>query len=245
MRMSSIMTTKRKSTITAPTYTSTSSSARNSAPSSIHSIAALAKDQVHDGGDRAARAVIAERRDHQHGGQQVEKDSGKSHGSGPWAQRWSVFGPAAGDVGFVAVAHGEQHVFGEVQVAALFTVVFVDAFPRSSPRAAFHRSRRKCTSSGRCRSAWCGAVLALVRFDGDGHRRAHRFAQCSALRRWDNGAARAGHGNAPTSASFRGSASDLALEEILSARQALEQFGQHQAAEEILIASISCLCLAA
>ena len=46
MRMSSIMTTKRKSTITAPTYTSTSSSARNSAPSSIHSIAALAKARI-------------------------------------------------------------------------------------------------------------------------------------------------------------------------------------------------------
>ncbi|MCY1548434.1 hypothetical protein D9M68_845450 [compost metagenome] len=44
--MSSIITTKRKSTITAPTYTSTSSSARNSAPSSIHSMAALANARI-------------------------------------------------------------------------------------------------------------------------------------------------------------------------------------------------------
>ena len=41
--MSSIITTNRNSTITAPTYTSTSAMARNSARSSIHTQAAVKK----------------------------------------------------------------------------------------------------------------------------------------------------------------------------------------------------------
>ena len=49
-----------------------------------------------------------------------------------------VFGAATSDLGLVAVADGKQHVFGEVQIAALFTVVLVNVrFDDRVHRAAF------------------------------------------------------------------------------------------------------------
>src|SRR5690606_1310886 len=100
----------------------------------------------------------------------------------PWASStvWRVFGPAAGDFGFVAVAHGEQHVFGEVEVAALFTVVFVDVGFHDRVHGAAFLTEAAENALGEidvvARGA-TGAVVALVRLDGDGQCRADRFAQ--------------------------------------------------------------------
>ena len=41
-------------------------------------------------------------------------------------QRYLASAAVGGDLGLVAVAHGQQHVLGEVEVAALLAVVFED-----------------------------------------------------------------------------------------------------------------------
>src|SRR5690606_11751375 len=161
----------------------------------------------------------------------------------PWASAvWRVFGPAAGDFGFVAVAYGEQHVFGEVKIAALFAVVFVDMRFHDGVHGAAFFTEAAENALGEidvvARGA-TGAVVALVRFDGDGQRRTYGFAQLArdaAL--FPVGVAAQGMQPAEPRRGrrlfHRVAQGDLALEEVL-ARQAhaLEQFGQHQAAEEI------------
>src|SRR6185369_4096623 len=84
------------------------------------------------------------------------------------------------DHGLVAVTDGQQHVLGEVQVAALFAVVLQDrglddrihraAFLAETAEDAFRQV--DVVAGGAAR-----AVGALVRFDRDRHCRAHGFAQ--------------------------------------------------------------------
>src|SRR5262245_9142474 len=85
-----------------------------------------------------------------------------------------------GDLGLVAVAHGQQHVLGEVQVAALFAVVFEDVglddrVDRAAllAEAAEDALGQVDVVAGRA----AGAVGALLALDGDGERGAHGLAQ--------------------------------------------------------------------
>src|SRR3954452_18369303 len=91
-----------------------------------------------------------------------------------------VGGAVRRDLGLVAVAHGQQHVLGEVQVAALFAVLFEDVGldDRVDRAALFAEAAEDALGQVDvvARGA-AGAVGALVGFDGDGQRRAHGFAQ--------------------------------------------------------------------
>ena len=106
--------------------------ARNSALSSIHTQAAEKNASTRNSAEcTGLRAVITRTRAQQHGGENVEEDGQKSHArvgrcAGPRDQRYRVGLLLGSDFLLVAVAHGQQHVLGEVQVAALFAVVFED-----------------------------------------------------------------------------------------------------------------------
>src|SRR6478752_3787007 len=100
--------------------------------------------------------------------------------------RWPVLavlgvGRAVGrDLGFVAVAHGQQHVLGEVQVAAFFAVVFEDVGLDDRVDRAALLAEAAEDALGQvdvvARRA-ARAVGALVGFDRDRHRGAHGLAQ--------------------------------------------------------------------
>src|SRR3546814_14036723 len=87
---------------------------------------------------------------------------------------------STGDFRLVAVANGKQHVFGVVQVAALFSVVFGNMrFDDGVDRTAFFAEATE-NAFGQidvvARGA-AGAVVALFGLDADGQRRANRLAQ--------------------------------------------------------------------
>src|SRR6478736_8793847 len=120
--MSSIITTKRNSTITASTYTSTSAIARNSARRSIHSAAAVKKDSTRNSAEcTGLRAVIT----HTAAVTSTKAKNQKTAVSNMLAIG-RVGSAVLGDLLLVAVAHREQHLLGVVQVAALFAVVLED-----------------------------------------------------------------------------------------------------------------------
>src|SRR3954451_23370115 len=88
--------------------------------------------------------------------------------------------PVGRDLGVIAVAHGQQHVLGEVQVTALFAVVFEDVgLDDGVDRAALFAEAAE-DALGQvdvvARGA-TGAVGALVGFDRDRQGRADGFAQ--------------------------------------------------------------------
>jgi hypothetical protein len=91
-----------------------------------------------------------------------------------------VAGAIFGDLGFVAVAHGQQHFLGVVQVAALLAVVFEDArLDDRIDRAGFFAEAAEdaLVQVDVVARGAATAVGALLRFDGDRERRAYRFAQ--------------------------------------------------------------------
>ena len=146
-------------------------------------------------------------------------------------------------IGLVAVADGQQHVLGEVQVAALFAVVLQDrGLDDRIHRAAFLAEaaedalRQVDVVAGRA----AGAVGALVRFDGDRHRRAHGLAQLAgdaALFAVLVAAQRVQAAKARRQRRlFLGKLDrDLAPEGVFAGDgQALEQLDQHEAGQEVL-----------
>src|SRR5256885_16323244 len=79
-----------------------------------------------------------------------------------------------GNLGFVAIANGQQHVLGEVQVAALFSVVFEDMrLDDRVHRAAFLAEAAE-DALGQVDVVARGAARAVVThigLDGDGDRK--------------------------------------------------------------------------
>src|SRR6476646_9696476 len=91
-----------------------------------------------------------------------------------------VRGLGGGDLGLVAVAHGQEHVLGVVQVAALLAVVLEDVGLDDGVDRAALLAEAAEDALGEvdvvARGA-AGAVGALVGLDGDGQRGTHGFAQ--------------------------------------------------------------------
>src|SRR5439155_23986959 len=91
-----------------------------------------------------------------------------------------VLGAVGGDLRFVTVAHGEQHLLGIDQIAALLAVVLED--PRLDDRVdraallaeAAEDALREVDVVARRPS---GAVIALLGLNRDRERRAHCLAQ--------------------------------------------------------------------
>src|SRR5262249_47776974 len=120
---SSIITTKRNRTITAPTYTRTSAIARNSARSSIHSAAAVKKASTRNSAEcTGLRAVIT----HTAAVTSTNAKNQKTAVSNMALAVGRVGGAVLSDLLLVAVADGEQHLLGVIQVAPLLAVVLED-----------------------------------------------------------------------------------------------------------------------
>src|SRR5262245_55960020 len=177
--MSSIMTTNRNSTITAPTYTTTSAMARNSARSSSHSAAAVKNEhQEQHPVHRVARGDHGEPGGEQHGAEGVEHCGFEHCCSSSAIARVGL--AVAGDFPLVAIAHGEQHGLGVVQLAAVLPVVLQHArlddrvhragFLAEAAEDALHEVDVVTRGAA-------GSVCALLGLDVDRERRADRFAQ--------------------------------------------------------------------
>jgi hypothetical protein len=154
-----------------------------------------------------------------------------------------VSGLALRDFLFVAVAHGQQHVLGEVQVAALFAVVFEDVGLHDRiDRAAFFAEAAE-DALGQvdvvARGAAC-AVGTLVRLDRDRQRRAHGLAQLAGDATLFAVVIAAQRMQAPEARRqrrllFRELNGDLAGEHVLPGdRHALEKLQQREAGDEVL-----------
>src|SRR5690349_1927309 len=237
--MSSIITTNRNSTITAPTYTSTSAIARNSARSSIHSAAAVKKASTRNSAEcTGLRAVITQIAAMTRISAKNQKTAA-SNMAGLAVRR--VRGAVLGDLLLVAVAHREQHFLGVVQVAALLAVVLEDARldDRIDRAGLFAQPAEDALGeidvvAGRA----AGAVGALLRLDGDRERRADRLAQLAgdaaflavwvAAQRVQPAEARAGRGFL-----FGELDGDLPPEEVAPGEHhALHQLDEQEGAEE-------------
>src|SRR5438034_1827119 len=100
-----------------------------------------------------------------------------------WAWGSAVFGiscPIGRNFSLIAVAHCEQHLFGEIQVTALFTVVFKNmGLDNRVDRAGFLTEAAK-NAFGQvdviARGA-AAAVVPYVRFNRDRQCRANRLAE--------------------------------------------------------------------
>jgi hypothetical protein len=151
--------------------------------------------------------------------------------------------PGGGDLFFVAVAHGQQHVLGEVQVAALLAVVFeVVGLDDAVHRAAFFAETAE-DALGQVDVVARGAAAAVgahLAFDGDGHGRADGFAQLAgdaalfavfiAPQRMQAAEARA-----QRRLFFRELDRDVLGQEVAARqRHALEQLGEHEAGDDVL-----------
>src|SRR5690606_5138734 len=178
--MSSIITTNRNSTITAPTYTRIRATPRNSAPARIQVQATVKNVSTRNSAactgfltlitaPAEATATAAKAR--------------KASRARSMVGRLSVGGvgrAALGDLRLEAVADRQQLRLGEDVLAAVLEVVFVDVGLDDR----VHRARLLAESAIDAleqvdvvsRGA-TGTVLARRRIDGDRQRRAHRLAQ--------------------------------------------------------------------
>src|SRR5690606_20858933 len=111
------------------------------------------------------------RRNNEHDGKYVEQDSDEIHElQVPASTIRGVRGTTRGNLGLVAVANGQQHVLGEVQVAPLLPVIFMDmGFHDAVHRTAFltEPTEDALSEIDVVTRGAAGAVLAFSRFDGN------------------------------------------------------------------------------
>src|SRR6267142_1923447 len=175
---SSIITTKRNRTMTAPTYTSTSAMARNSARSSIHSAAAVKKASTRNKAEcTGLRAMITHTAAPTRMDAKNQKTAASNMGDLAVGR---VGGAILRDLLLIAVAHGEEHFLGVVEVSALLAVVLEDVRLDDRVHRAGFLAQPAEDALGEVDVVARGAPRAvgtLLGLDGDRQRRAHRFAQ--------------------------------------------------------------------
>src|SRR5690349_5416836 len=180
--MSSIMTTNRNSTMTAPTYTRISTTARNSASISSQMAALVKKHSTSSSAEcTGLRTVIMASAATARIDAKIQKRTSTNKPFSPACLLVRGVGGLVGrDQRVVALAHGEQLVLGHDVFAAMLHVVLVDArFDDGVHRAGLLAEAAvdaleeiDVVARGAPR-----AVVGHVGFDGDGQRRAHRLAQ--------------------------------------------------------------------
>src|SRR5215467_6667004 len=185
--MSSIMTTNRNSTMTAPTYTSTSTTTRYSASISSQMAAEVMKHSTSASAEytglravitpSAARIRIAANRWNSTWISMRHRP--QRRGCGCSSVR-GVRGLVGGNHGLVAFAHREQLVLAHDVLAAPLHVVLVYARQHDRIHRAGLFAEAAVDALEQIDVVARGAARAVgrdVRVDGDAHRRAHRLAQ--------------------------------------------------------------------
>src|SRR5690606_38854222 len=178
--MSSIITTNRNSTITAPTYTRISATPRNSAPARIQVQATVKKVSTRNSAACTGfQTLITAPAEATATAAKARKASRAKSMVGRLSEG-AVAGAAHGDLGLEAVAERQQLGLGHDVLATQFEVVLVDVGLDDR----VHRARFLAVPAVDAleqvdvvaRGA-AGAILALLGVDGDRQRRADRLAQ--------------------------------------------------------------------
>src|SRR5580700_7237718 len=177
--MSSIITTNRNSTMTAPTYTSTSTTARNSASISSQIAAEVMKHITRARAEYTGlRAPI------------TPSAASSRMTANTWNSTWismvarspvrGVRGLVGGDHGFVTLADREQLVLAHDVLAAPLHVVLVDARQHDRVHGAGLLAEAAVDALEEVDVVARGAPRTIGRdlgVDGDAHRGTHRLAQ--------------------------------------------------------------------
>src|SRR5699024_9580130 len=117
---------------------------------------------------------------HQHYCQHIKQNCCKSHDWAPALTIRSIDSATLGNFVFVTIANSKQHIFGVIEIPALFPVVFMNmCFHDGIYRTALFA---KATKDTFCQIdivalGAASAVFALVRFDGDGQGRTNSLAK--------------------------------------------------------------------
>jgi hypothetical protein len=107
-----------------------------------------AQDQIQGAVDWVARGDDLESRKQHDGREDIKKDGSDVHGNSGvlWSAVFGVSRLACRNLWLIPVANSEQHLFGEIQVAALFAVVLeYMGFDNGVDRAAFFTKTAKNT----------------------------------------------------------------------------------------------------